>query len=195
MKEINLLDLIQYIDIGAEPNTELVRWVKPGASVFRMDILAARAEATNYYKKIDNPQKKMRTVFIKDSKLVFNITADESLQYQLLEAILEQIILDFHNNYGNLCCEIIAGTENMFQGYEKRIPSIIEKANTEAVKWVKCECRICKTDYLVCIKKSLVEKASNFPVSIVFYHRGHGTVIYLDANFKVRGVEIVEITG
>ncbi len=46
-----------------------------------------------------------------------------------------------------------------------------------------------KSDYDICIKRTLVENAKNFPVAIVFFHHNHGMLLYIDANFKVRGAE------
>ena len=48
---------------------------------------------------------------------------------------------------------------------------------------------------MVYVRKSLIENAKDYPVALVFMHRGHGTLIYIDANFKVRGTENVAITG
>lgn len=193
MVEKKLMELINFIDIGAEPNLDLVRWVNNTSAVFRLDILAARAAASNFYQKMDKNH--VRMVFIKQNALVFVISADESIQYQLLEAVLEEIIKDFAETYGSICGDTVSGCITLYDGYLVRIPELCKKAESTSVQWVKANCRGCKADFDICIKKSFIQNAKNFPVSIVFFHRGHGILIYLDANTKVRGAELVDITG
>jgi len=193
MTEKNVLGLINFIDIGAEPNLDLIRWAQNSNSVFRLDILAARAAASSFYQKMEKNRSRM--VYIKQNSLVFVISADENVQYQLLEAILEEIVKDFNDTYGLMCGETISGCTTMYDGYMPRIPELCVKAEKTAVFWVKANCRGCKADYEICLKKSFIQNAKNFPVSIVFFHRGHGIVLYIDANSKVRGAELVDITG
>jgi len=193
MGEKTLLEHINFIDIGAEPNLDLVRWVNNSTSVFRLDILAARAAASTFYQKME--KNRTRMVYIKQNSLVFIISADESIQYQLLEAVIESIIQDFNTTYGSFCGETMSGCTTMYDSYSSQIPELCKKAESTAVQWVKANCRGCKADFEICIKKSFIQNAKNFPVSIVFFHRGHGIVLYLDANTKVRGAELVDITG
>lgn len=192
MNSLNLSEVIQYVDIGMNPNSDIVRYVQSGVSVFRLDILSARAIASDYYQRSEKSN--LRSVFIKHGSIIFLITANETVQYQLLEAILDVIIQDFDNTYGGSCCDI-AGAENMYVGYETRIPELFDVAQKQAVKWVTATCNACKADYQICVKKSLIENAQNFPVALVFFHHNHGMLLYIDANFKVRGAEIVGITG
>ncbi|GAJ18949.1 unnamed protein product, partial [marine sediment metagenome] len=37
--------------------------------------------------------------------------------------------------------------------------------------------------------------AEDYPVALVYMHHGHSLLLYIDADFKVRGAEIVSITG
>jgi hypothetical protein len=192
--EINILDLIQCVDIGIDSNTDVIRYLKPGSQVFRMDIIAARASATKYFQKIEKSHS--RTAFIKNGLLTFLISAEEGAQYQLLEAILEYVIEEFNRIYGNMNFETMSGgVSTIFAGFESIIPGLFEKTQKERVKLLKANCRTCNCDFEVYVKKTLVEKGSNFPVSIVFLHKNHGMIIYIDANFKVRGAEITEITA
>ena len=41
----------------------------------------------------------------------------------------------------------------------------------------------------------MIEQADSFPVPIVYHHEGHATLCYIDKNFEVRGVELVNTTG
>jgi hypothetical protein len=69
------------------------------------------------------------------------------------------------------------------------------KTEKDSIKWVTSYCRVCKQEIDIAIKKILISEAKNFPVALVYYHKGHGALLYIDANFKVRGVEQVDISG
>jgi len=189
-----LESLILCVDIGLDANTDFVQWIQPQKNIFRMDIIAAREMALEkYYLHIEKPNRRM--VFIKDSNVVFLIIATEEVQYQLLEAILEQVISTFFNQYGEIYRSFLIGMRNIFDGFKPIIPGLFEEAQKNRIKWIQANCSMCQKNYYICVKKSLITEAKSFPVSLVFQHGGHGLLIYLDSTFKTRGIELVEITG
>lgn len=190
---VDLREAIFYVDIGEDSNTDLFRWKRPNSVLFRMDIIAARAEATEeYYRRLERSN--VRTLFIKKNKLVFTIASDDSVQFQLLEALLEEIILVFFDTYGTLSYSM-TGMSSLFEGFQSFIFEIFDRTQRENVKWVMIPCKLCKTNHPLCINKSLIDNAQEFPISIVYLHKGVGLTIFIDANIKVRGVEPVTITG
>ena len=160
----------------------------------RLDVQAARASAiTNSYKHMENKSTRF-TIFRKNS-VTFLLAANESVQYQMSEAILEGIIQKFFSVYGTFNVESMMGLTSMFSGFEGEIAPIIQSAITENVVWVKCDCRFCKQNYEICVRKSLIKEAENYPVAFVYFHQGHGLLLYLDAQFKIRSYSTVEISA
>jgi hypothetical protein len=193
MDRTTLLNSILFVDIGLDSNTDLVRWSKQGGA-YRLDIVAARAAAVeNIYKKMEN--KTVRIVFYRKGQITFTIAANEDVQYQLLEAMLENVTAAFFQTYGPMATEIMNGYVSMFNGFENSIPHILQNTLENDLTWLKTECRLCNQKYEVCVKKSLIKNAKDFPVSLVFMHNGHGILLYLDANTKIRSSEYVDLTA
>lgn len=190
----HLEDFIHCVDIGIDNNTDLVRWTRPQTNIFRLEMLHAREMAKpGIYLHIEKSNR--RTVFIRKEKIVFIIVADESVQYQLLEAILEVTMKSFFDSYEDLLSGFLTGMTNMFGGFQSLITPLFAKALKENVHWISAHCNVCKANHSVCVKKSFINNAPRYPASIVFKHEGHGLLIYIDGDFKIRGQEVVEITG
>ncbi|WP_457557289.1 hypothetical protein [Candidatus Harpocratesius sp.] len=190
----HLQNSILCIDIGLDTNTNFVRWTSPTTNVFPMDIEAARKMAKEkFFLHIEKPNRRM--VFIKDRGIIFFIMAEVEIQYQMMEAILEECIEQFFNSYGAIYQNFFSGMTSIFEGFKTTMNSNIENAQKNRIKWIQSKCPVCQENYYVCVRKTLIENASSFPVSIVFQHGGHGLLIYLDAKFHTRGSEVVEITG
>ncbi len=192
----NLPSKILCIDIGsASTNTDYMRWTRTAnENVFPMDIQAGRQMAKeHFFLHLEKSDRRM--VFIKDRGINFLIMAEVEVQIQMLEAILEEVINTFFDAYGTIYKNFFTGMKSIFDGFKSTINTSINEAQETRVRWIKSKCTICKQDYYICVKKSLIENAKSFPVSLVFQHGGHGLLIYLDSKFKTRGNEIVEITG
>ena len=191
----NLPSKILCIDIASESNTDFMRWTRTAnENVFPMDIKAGRQMAKeHFFLHIEKPDRRM--VFIKDRGIIFLTMADAEVQIQMLEAILEEIIKTFFDAYGTIYKNFFTGMTSIFDGFKSTIITSINQAQETRVRWIQSKCSICDQNYYVCVKKTLIENAKSFPVSIVFQHGGHGLLIYLDSKFKTRGNEIVEITS
>lgn len=187
----NCFESVNYVDISLNGNVDLVRWQSSG-KLFPLDIIAAREKALeNVVLHHENNTKRM--VFIRKKNFTFTIGSNEEVQYQILEAILNEISKDFLNNFENIPHDLL--TSGMIKEYATQIPSLLKKTEKESIKWVSAFCRVCNQDIQIAIKKMLVTEAKNYPVALVYYHQGHGILLYLDANLKVRGVEQVDISG
>ncbi|MHA1746951.1 MAG: hypothetical protein ACTSWW_13195 [Promethearchaeota archaeon] len=196
----NIEKLIQCVDISitTDTTTDLMRWVRssPPANVFRMDLITARKFAKEeYFLHIEKADR--RLVYIKKDFLVFIIVSDEKLQFQLLEAILEVIVAEFYQAYGEICNDavLLAGMKNILAGFLNTTVASFDIAQENNVLWISSFCGICNKRHMVAVRKSLIKNAVRHPVSLVFEHEGHGLLIYIDSQFQVRGQEVVQLTG
>ena len=84
----------------------------------------------------------------------------------------------------------------MFNPFRKNIEKIIQNfQNLNLVKVINVECMVCEKLLPLIVKVSLIENAESYPVPIVFDHLGHSILCYIDKNFHVRGIELVNKTG
>ena len=139
----------------------------------------------------------MKIVHIRKDNLIYTIGAKEQVQFQILEALLEKVDERFHEiydikvifSYGNI-------SANIFNNFANEVDDIVENLkDLDLIQKVDVYCMVCKRTLSLFIKKSIMKTATSFPVPIVYNHKGHAIVCYIDQNFKVRGVELVNITG
>jgi hypothetical protein len=187
-----LLTQIYYIDISTDKDTEILYWSSKNAPSFPVDVLAARSdEHADIF--LHNETKTRRMVHIRKAPFTYVIGSENSVQFQLLEAILEEIIEEFMKNFGELPIDLLKS--GMTKGFLDVIPDIIIRTKKERIKTIRTSCRVCNKNYAIIVKKSLVDKAPSYPVAVVFFHQGHGLLLYLDKSYQIRGAEIVDITG
>ena len=139
----------------------------------------------------------MKIVYIRKNSLIYAIGADEKVQYQLLEALLEYIDERFHEMYG---VEEILSYGNFSPHVFKQFKEVVEYSlehfkELKLVRKVDVECRVCDKILPLFVKKSGIENAESYPVPIVYIHEGHAILCFIDKNYDVRGVELVNITG
>ncbi len=187
---------IDVINISTEELT-LFEWKPPRSfRSFILDLRFIRENSTNdIFFHINKGN--MKIVHIKKSKLIYTIGSDQDLQFQILEAILEYIAKKFNETYD---IEVIFSygdvNASIFKDFTGIIKEIIENLkNLDLVEKVDCFCRVCKKSLPLYIKKSIMKTATSFPVPIVYNHKGHAIICYVDQNFAVRGVELANITG
>ena len=87
------------------------------------------------------------------------------------------------------------GTDDFFKDFISKIEDTIKKIPNQVGNVITAYCRICGKYVNVYVKKSMIEDAQDYPVALVYMHHGHSLLLYIDADFKVRGAEIVSITG
>lgn len=191
MPREDITPFLNFIDIGTKSNVNILRW-QTHPKIFMIDIVTARKEAKEKsFKHNETTEKK--NVFIQKGELVFLISAQPKVQFQMLEAILETIMKIFFETYGELAMELITG--GMVDGFLSQIPDIIKQVQKEGVKWITTRCAVCEQNVTICIKKNMIINAKSLPVACVFIHEGHGLVVYIDKDYQVRGAENVDLTG
>jgi hypothetical protein len=187
----NTFDKIAYIDIARENGQDIFRYQTRG-NVFPIDILAARQKAKEKIFKHSEGNNK-RHVFTKKGKFIYSIGADVIVQFQVLEAILDDVIEDFEKNFGTFPGEIL--TPGMTNGFSATLPDLIQNTVKNNVKWIFAQCYGCDKNIKIAVKKSFIKNAKRLPLPLVYIHEGHGLLVYLDADFQVRGHEIVDMSG
>ena len=190
----NIQNKLNFINISKEEMT-LYEWKPPQSfKSYILDInIVKENTTTDIFFHLNKGN--MKIVYIRKGSLLYTIGSDQEVQFQFLEALLEHIDKKFHEiwdidvifSYGNV-------SSNIFKDFTTQVNEIIENAD-DLIKKVDVFCRVCKKTLLLYVKKSTIEKATSFPVPLVYNHRGHAVVTYIDQNFVVRGAELVNITG
>ncbi len=139
----------------------------------------------------------MKIIHIRKKKLIYTIGANNELQFQLLEALLEQLSLEFNDMYD---AEVILSygtfSSDIFRNFNNNIEKIITNFyELNLIKNVKVFCTVCNKVLPLIVKKSFINNADSYPVPLVYIHEGHAILCFIDKNFDVRGVELVNITG
>ena len=190
----NIQNKLNFINISNEEIT-LFEWKPPES--FKSYILDLNVVKENTTKEIFFHLNKgnMKIAYIRKGNLLYTIGAEMDIQYQILEALLEHIDKKFHEiwdidvilSYGSV-------SSNVFKDFTSRVNEIIENLD-DLIKKVDVFCKVCKKTLPLYVKKSMIKSATSFPVPLVYNHKGHAIVTYVDQNFVVRGVELVNITG
>ena len=193
-KNLNLI----HISIGAEDL--LYQWKPPGSNKSYLLELKMIKESIgevseNVFFNVDKITYKF--AYIRKKNIVYTIVANDVLHFQLLEALMEKIIEKFNEMYD---LEIILSygnvTANAFKSFNNKIEEMLNDPKPlELGKVINARCRVCNKVLPVFIKKSMIEEADSYPVPIVYTHKGHAILCYIDKNFEVRGVELVNTTG
>ncbi|MFX0003830.1 MAG: hypothetical protein ACFE9C_15335 [Candidatus Hodarchaeota archaeon] len=192
----NIGEFLEFINISNEKFT-LFEW-KPERSFRRFDLdlnIVKENPSSDIFFHRDKGN--MKLVYIRKHNLIYTVGASPAVQYQLLEALLEYVDLKFNEmyevdtilSYG----ELAPGLFNEFKGMIEDI--ILNFADLGLVKRIQVECRVCGTVLPLFVKKSFIENAESYPVPIVYNHRGHAILCFIDQNYHHRGVELVNITG
>jgi hypothetical protein len=139
----------------------------------------------------------MKIVHIRLNDLIYTTGSNTEIQYQLLEALIERVSkiffetydIDSYIKYGNF-------STGVFNPFKEEINSIIKNFNSlDLVNEIKVPCRVCNTVLQIIVKRSFIENAESHPVPLVYTHKGHAILCFIDKNYAVRGVELVNITG
>jgi hypothetical protein len=139
----------------------------------------------------------LKIVHIRKNNLIYTAGSTNEIQFQLLEALIEHISKEFNEiwdvkyvlSYDNF-------TPTIFNRFKGKVQEIVETFHTlNLIKVINVECMVCNKILPLIIKLSLIENAESYPVPIVFEHLGHSILCYIDRNFNVRGVELVNKTG
>ena len=139
----------------------------------------------------------MKIVHIRLKNLIYTAGSNNEVQFQLLEALIEQVSVVFNEIYD---IESYIKYDNFsitsFTSFKDQIEKIIQNFNSlKVVKDLKVPCMVCNGVLTVIVKRSFVENAESYPVPLVYNHKGHAILCFIDKNYDIRGVELVNITG
>ena len=188
-------EVLYFINISSD-ELSLFDWKPKVSKSYILDLnIVKENTAKNIFFHINKGN--MKIVHIRKDNLIYTIGAREEVQFQILEALLEKVDERFHEiydikvifSYGNI-------SANIFNNFANEVDDIVENLkDLDLIQKVDVYCMVCKRTLSLFIKKSIMKTATSFPVPIVYNHKGHAIVCYIDQNFKVRGVELVNITG
>ena len=139
----------------------------------------------------------LKIAYIRYDNQICSAGADTDMQFQMLEALIEEVHrvfnetydVDYILSYGNF-------SPGIFNNFKTQVDEII--ANFEKlglVRVINIPCSACNKTLPLIIKNSFIKNAESYPVPIVYTHNGHALLAFIDMNFNVRGVELVNMTG
>ena len=139
----------------------------------------------------------MKVVHIRLKNLIYTVGSNNEVQFQLLEAFIERVSEVFNEIYD---IESYIKYDNfsisMFSSFTEEIEKIISDFNSlNLVMDLKVPCMVCNGILPVIAKRSFIENAESYPVPLVYNHKGHAILCFIDKNYDIRGVELVNVTG
>ena len=193
---LNIIEKLHFINISTD-EFSIFDWKPPGifkSIVLDLNIVKENIAMDIFFHIYKGNEK---IVHIRKGNLIYTIGTSTEVQFQILEALLEMVHEKFHEiydinvifSYGNVSASI-------FKNFANEVDEIVSKLNDlDLIQKVDVYCIVCKKTLPLYIKKSIMKSATSFPVPIVYNHQGHAIVCYIDQNFIVRGVELVNTTG
>ncbi len=191
-----VINKLSYINISREIDT-IFEWKPEGSQKsYVLELNYIRKNKINdvfFHIERNN----MKFVHIRKKNMVYTISSSEELQFQVLEALLGQIIRKFTEtfdvdvifSFGNV-------TLNYFNHFNNVLMALLENFySLNLVKKIDIFCKICNKLLPLYVKRSVIENSRNFPVPIVYRHEGHSTICYIDKQFELRGSKPVVLTG
>jgi len=135
-------------------------------------------------------------VYIKKDNLIFTISSANRIQYQTLEAIIEQIVDIFKETYDIEVIFSFDVSSKYFKPFQNNIEDLLINFYTLGViKKVDILCKVCGKLLPLVVKTKIIDESKNFPVPIVYRHDGHAIICFIDKNFVLRGVKQVVVSG
>ena len=139
----------------------------------------------------------MKIVHIRLKNIIYTAGSNNEVQFQLLEALIERVSVVFNEiydiesyiKYDNFSTTILSP-------FKDEVDNIINNFNSlNSVMDLKVPCMVCNTVLPVIVKRSFIENAESYPVPLVYNHKGHAILCFIDKNYDIRGVELVNVTG
>ncbi|MFX0032800.1 MAG: hypothetical protein ACFE8E_04690 [Candidatus Hodarchaeota archaeon] len=191
-----IMQSLEFINISNDEFT-IFEWKPPRSfKSFVLDLnILKKNRSSNIFFHVNRGN--MKIAYIRMEDLIYSAGSDIEIQFQLLEALIEQIAHKFLERYD---IESYLGygkfSPKLFDDFKPIVENIIFNFKSlNLVKEIKVPCTICDKVLPLIIKKSFIEKADSYPVPIVYSHLGHSILCFIDRNYDVRGVELVNITG
>ena len=192
----NILNYLEFINISTDDQS-IFEWKPPNSyKSYMLDLnIVKQNRISNIFFHLNKGN--LKIVHIRKDKLIYSAGASNEIQFQLLEALIDHISIKFYEIWD---VDYVLSYENftptVFNSFKNEVQKIIEKFNTlDLIKIINVECMVCEKILPLIVKVSLIKNAESYPVPIVFDHLGHSILCYIDKNFHVRGVELVNKTG
>jgi hypothetical protein len=192
----HILQNLEFFNISTEKFT-IFEWKPPTSyKSFVLDLnIVKKNPISNIFFHIFKGE--MKIVHIRLKNLIYTAGSNNEVQFQLLEALIEQVSMVFNEIYD---IESYIKYDNFsttsFTAFKSEIDDIMKNFNTlNLVKDLKVPCMVCNGILTVIVKRSFVENAESYPVPLVYNHKGHAILCFIDKNYDIRGVELVNVTG
>ena len=140
----------------------------------------------------------LKIAYIRKKNLIYSAGTEAlEVQFQLLEALIEHVIKEFNSIYDiDVILSYSDVTPTIFSPFKMNMIEILDNfSDFDLIQKVDVFCRVCDKTLPLFVKRSFIENAESYPAPIVYKHKGHSIICYIDKNFIVRGVELVNITG
>lgn len=193
----NILKELEFINISNDEFT-IFEW-KPAGSfksfILDLNILKQSSPTSDIFFHMNKGN--LKIAYIRYGNLIYSAGSNTDMQFQLLEALIEEVYkifnetyaVDYILSYGNF-------SPGIFNNFKNQVDEIIAKFDSLGlVKIINVPCSACGNVLPLIIKKSFIKNAESYPVPIVYTHSGHALLAFIDMNFNVRGVELVNMTG
>lgn len=138
-----------------------------------------------------------KIVHIKKDNIIYTVGSENKIQYQLLEALLEHLVERFNEMFDlSVILSFENVSPNVFNSFNTEIEKILNHIkDLDLVEIINARCRVCNKILPIYVKRSFIENAEDYPVPLVYSHEGHAILIFIDKDFKIRGTELVNLTG
>ena len=140
----------------------------------------------------------LKIAYIRKKNLIYSAGTEAlEVQFQALEALIEHVIKEFNSIYDiDVILSYSDVTPTIFSPFKMNMIEILDNfSDFNLIQKVDVFCRVCDKTLPLFVKRSFIENAESYPAPIVYNHKGHSIICYIDKNFIVRGVELVNITG
>ena len=189
---ILILSISKKFSTGFE---NLYQWGKSRTSIssFTLDLLKAQDMATteDIFYHLERSNRKLSFLLKKD--IIYIVGSETVTQSQLLEAVLEETTEKFTDFYKQKLNSYEGGFVSEYREFDMIFQKILDTLN-DIVKVVMAPCKACGSTTKVLVKKSIFEKPhKSYPIPLVFCHKGHALLIYLDQQYQVRASEVVDM--
>ena len=185
----NLKHQIQFINISNNEQS-LVDWRPVGLFAnYDFELKDIRkTEIRNYYFKINKIS--MNIYYLKKKDFFFSIGVEKALQRQLVEAVLDVVIEKLYDAYDfEVLISYGSIDSTMFKTFKNDIEEILSNFDDlNIVKTIRVPCSVCINIFPIIVKRNLIEKAPHYPVPVVCTHEDHDLLVYIDKEYKVRGM-------
>ncbi len=188
----NLLEQIYFFNIGLyQKDDTFFQWNNknnPRSNFFEIQMARNAPQDKIFYCEAKEDQK---TVYYVEKNTVFCIGADPIVQSQLIEALLEHLMVHFFILYEDQLRRVGHGEiSHFFKDFNMLVHDVFDNYDRlDLFETSMVNCKGCNSVLNVIIKKSI--KFDKPTSTIVYLHKGHALLIYIDKQYMVRGAEIV----